>query len=231
MTTRSPDNDAIDFDTNHDFAVAAWIKPAPAQVWTATVDIQRHREVVRRRRLSVFDPLPQPGGRHAGKIAGGRWDGQNVPGPVDHTYDDGRFHHVAFVKSGSTLLFTWTGRSRASGPTRLPAPRPKFDRCTSGGAAAATGCFTGSLDDVRVYPRALSAPEVQALFLSGWQPATVAQSGPNVEVTTLADADAEVGWKAPTASRRAAGTATGTPRPRAAPCRPGAGKPTRWPRG
>ena len=33
-----PDDDAIDFDANHDFAVAAWIKPAPAQIWTATVD-------------------------------------------------------------------------------------------------------------------------------------------------------------------------------------------------
>ncbi|MFN2167321.1 MAG: hypothetical protein ACK2U9_13780, partial [Anaerolineae bacterium] len=41
----------------------------------------------------------------------------------------------------------------------------------------------GGIDDVRIYPRSLSAPEIRALFLSGWQPASLAESGPDVAST------------------------------------------------
>ena len=133
-----PDDDTIDFDPNHDFAVAAWIKPASAQAWTATVD----NNVIEKWSGAGGYPysiryLNQTAGANAGKISAGRWDGQNGPWLQSTTrIDDGRFHHVAFVKSGTTLALYVDGTSRASGQTRPPARRPTARRCTSGGAAA-----------------------------------------------------------------------------------------------
>jgi hypothetical protein len=43
--------------------------------------------------------------------------------------------------------------------------------------------FRGRLDDVRIYPRALSPLEVQELAQTGWQTATLAESGADVYVT------------------------------------------------
>ena len=116
-----PDDDAIDFEPGHDFAVAAWIKPASAQVWTSTVD----NNVIEKWSGSGGYPysiryLNQTSGTRAGKIAAGRWDGQNGPWLQSTTrIDDGRFHHVAFVKSGSTLALYVDGVQQAQGTGHL----------------------------------------------------------------------------------------------------------------
>jgi hypothetical protein len=169
-----PDNDAIDFDTVHDFAIAAWIKPDPAQAWTQTVD----NNVIEKWSGAGGYPysiryLNQTAGVNAGKISGGRWDGQNGPWLQSTTrIDDGRFHHVALVKSGSTLAFYVDGTQQGqrtdttTGATANTSPLYIGRR----GGMALQGYFTRSVDDVRIYPRALAAPEIQALFLSGWQP-------------------------------------------------------------
>ena len=149
-----PDDDAIDFDANHDFAVTAWIKADPAQVWTATVD----NNVIEKWSSNGGYPysiryLNQTAGANAGKISGGRWDGQNGPWLQSTTrIDDGRFHHVAFVKSGSTLALyvdgvlegqrtdTTTGATANSSPLYI----------SRRGGTALQGYFTGSVDDVRI---------------------------------------------------------------------------------
>ncbi len=48
-------------------------------------------------------------------------------------------------------------------------------------------CFAGRMDDVRVYPRALSALEIEALFRRGWQEVSVDESGSDVQATTWSD--------------------------------------------
>ena len=183
-----PDDDAIDFDANHDFAVAAWIKPAPAQVWTATVD----NNVIEKWSSAGGYPysiryLNQTAGANAGKISAGRWDGQNGPWLQSTTrIDDGRFHHVAFVKSGSTLALyvdgvldgqrtdTTTGTTTNSSPLYIS---------WRGGTSRYQGYFTGSVDDVRLYPVALPAEEIRGMYLEGWRPATLAASGVTVHAS------------------------------------------------
>jgi len=44
--------------------------------------------------------------------------------------------------------------------------------------------WQGGLDDVRLYPRVLSAREVEALFKGGWQAATLEESGGGVQATS-----------------------------------------------
>ena len=44
--------------------------------------------------------------------------------------------------------------------------------------------FKGQLDDVRIYPRVLSALEIRELYAQSWQSLTLAHSGPGVEMTT-----------------------------------------------
>jgi Concanavalin A-like lectin/glucanases superfamily/Bacterial TSP3 repeat/Bacterial Ig-like domain len=182
-----PDDDAIDFDTNHDFAVAAWLKPDPAQAWTATVE----NNVIEKWSGAggypyVIRYLNQTAGARAGKIYAERWDGQHGPSLQSTArIDDGRFHHVAFVKSGSTLALYVDGVQQGqttdttSGATANTSPLYIGRR----GGTALQAYFTGSVDDVRITPRALSALEVADLQHAGWQAATLAQNpAPGVTV-------------------------------------------------
>ena len=78
------------------------------------------------------------------------------------------------------MLSTWTGPSRASGPTRRTGATTNSSPLYIGrrGGATLQGYFTGSVDDVRIYRHALlSAPEIRALYLAGWQPATLNPAG------------------------------------------------------
>ncbi len=73
---------------------------------------------------------------------------------------------VTAVRSGTTVTMYVNGTSNASGTVGTPATP------TSGlsiGSNSVTGGqnFAGSLDDVRIYNRALSAAEVQALYKAG----------------------------------------------------------------
>ena len=172
-----PDSDALDFDNNQDFAIMAWIKPAPVQAWTATVD----NNVVEKWSGSAGYPysiryLNQTAGANAGKISAGRWDGTNGPWLQSTTrIDDGRFHHVAFVKNGSTLAFYVDGTQQGQRTDTTVNATANTSPLYIGrrGGTALQGYFTGSVDDVRIYPRGLPAEEVQEQYLAGWRDTTL----------------------------------------------------------
>ncbi len=76
-----------------------------------------------------------------------------------------------------------------------PAPGVRSHTFTAGGRAGTLTWrtttpqndlryFRGQLDAVHLYPRALSAPDVQRLTQGGWQPADLAESGDDVDVTS-----------------------------------------------
>lgn len=87
------------------------------------------------------------------------------------TIDDGRWHHVAAVRDGTEgiLFIDGTPVARASGPVKALAP-----------LVVAAGCdfrdkitfLNGTLDDVRIYRRALTAADLAAIM--AWQPAALA---------------------------------------------------------
>jgi hypothetical protein len=123
------------------------------------------------------------GGEGAGHIFGGSYggyvfglwdDGQLTLGQIGISgvesaraiTDTNGFHHVAVTKSGSTVVFYMDGAGETSA-----AYNPAF--VFGGGfAIGARGTdfgasFLGSLDEVSIYNRALSAAEVQAIYKAG----------------------------------------------------------------
>jgi hypothetical protein len=82
--------------------------------------------------------------------------------------DDGKWHHVAYTRNGSTRVFYVDGAAITSIsntntiPSLTAALNDNIGQLTGGGQQ-----FTGTIDDVRIYNRALSSSEVQALYRMG----------------------------------------------------------------
>src|SRR5207253_1096558 len=78
--------------------------------------------------------------------------------------NDGAFHHVALVRSGTTLSLYLDGAldssAASAGVTNLTSTRPLVAGAEP--AADLVPAFTGLLDEIQVYRRALTGQEVQA---------------------------------------------------------------------
>lgn len=85
----------------------------------------------------------------------------------DPLFQTDRWYHFAAVFSGTTGIIYLNGEPRQTDPNL---PSTPIDPCVGGnlrfGAQAALdlNAFNGSLDEIRVYNRALSGTEVKALF-------------------------------------------------------------------
>ena len=98
---------------------------------------------------------------------------------------DGTWHHVAAVREKNTgairlyidgdLVGSNTGNTN-----RLMAPAD----LSIGSLQSGKQFFAGTLDDVQIYPRVLTAEEIKVLTFKGWRPATMAQSGTDVGFST-----------------------------------------------
>ena len=105
------------------------------------------------------------------------WSDAGTPTPVFSTREiaDTNWHHVAVTRSGSTISFyidgldagtaTQTGGSANNSiPIRIGTDGPTWDP---------SSLFQGSIDEVRIYNRALSAAEIRSLNASGTGPEIV----------------------------------------------------------
>ena len=79
--------------------------------------------------------------------------------------NDGLFHHFAFVRDGSTMLAYEDGLPVASATTTITTT-PVSSGFAIGGRAT-DSFFQGSLDEVSLYGRALSAAEITSIFDAG----------------------------------------------------------------
>ncbi len=145
-------------------------------------------------------------------------------GPGDPTIhsrtpvNDGAWHHVAAVRirdNGDMRLYI-DGTLEAS-RTNPSGPLNRTPRITLGSIQTNNNYFNGSLDDVRIYGRALSAMEIRALFDSagGAPPPTKAgpaPAPPEQDPVGWWKLDETSGMTAPDASGRGhAGTLAGNP--------------------
>jgi PKD repeat protein len=133
----------------------------------------------------------------------------------------GQWVHAAAVYNGSAMILylngTEVGRVAKTGALTTGATVP----VAIGRNPIAYGAFTGALDDVRLYSRALTVGDIQALIAGDSTAPTVAISGPTSAAThattaatvslngTASDAVGvtQVSW---TSDRGGSGTATGT---------------------
>jgi hypothetical protein len=90
--------------------------------------------------------------------------------------NDGRWHHAAVVRRGDVIQLFLDGQVQGS-TTLVGAidynPSIPFQIGHTYGATQSAYYFTGSLDDIRIYNRALSAAEVDSLYRLGGWPQTV----------------------------------------------------------
>jgi hypothetical protein len=94
------------------------------------------------------------------------WDGQSGIG--GGTVNDGTWHHVAFVVDETGARLYLDGASIAQrGWTGKQGPTAATDPLSIGRYPGDRTLFGGAIDDVRIYSRALSPPEIQELYQAG----------------------------------------------------------------
>jgi filamentous hemagglutinin family protein len=169
-----PDSDFIDFGTNEDFTITAWIKASPEQVDTEFGD----KDVIEK--WSGGEPYPYVIRYfdQSGKILAARYHGfPEIPTPTVNStvsINDGQFHHIAFIKEGSTLslyvdgILEDTNTDTINSPTQNNSPLFLARR----GGDASDNFFRGSIDEVAIYDSALSPSEVAAQYTTGTGTAT-----------------------------------------------------------
>jgi Concanavalin A-like lectin/glucanases superfamily len=162
-----PHSGAINFGRDQDFTVSLWVKYGNQEnTIVGDNDILSkwnggYPFVVRMNNQTAKPPYGPPGTWYAA-----RWDGSKDGGVHGPDIADQKYHHIVFVKKG-TLLFGYTdgvetsrdddgtiNETKNDAPlyigTRTPSPTSNF--------------FTGAVDDLRIYNRALTEVEIQQLF-------------------------------------------------------------------
>jgi hypothetical protein len=140
------------------FTIEAWIKRASTTV--ASLDPLQSGEIF------VYS---------WGGYALALWDdGRPLLGKVGYSYvspsfaitDTNTFHHVAVTKSGTNVIFYLDGVSQVVGPynTLFEFNGPVAIGARGGDIAAS---FLGSIDEVSIYNRDLSAAEIQSIYIAG----------------------------------------------------------------
>lgn len=164
-----PDSSAIDFGANQDFTVSAWVRPEATQSDTGHVD----NALVEKWSASggypfVMRYLNQTAGTQAGKVQVARYDGSAASSMTSAaSIDDGRFHHVAFVKRGSELSLYIDGALDQTTTDQSTGATANDSALFLGRRGGGTNTFDGALDDLRIYDVGLSASEVSAEAGSG----------------------------------------------------------------
>ena len=154
-----PDSDVIDFGTNQDFTVEAWIKADANQVDLGNGD----NDIIEKWGVGGGSyPFVIRYYRDQGKIIVARYDGANNPAIVSTaTIDDEQFHHLAFVKDGGTLKLYIDGQLDGStadtttGNTQNNYPIYVGSRNTD-------NYFKGEVDELRLWNVGRTEAEIQA---------------------------------------------------------------------
>ncbi len=163
-----PDHDGIDFGTNQDFTVSVWTKPTFNQSFGVNGD----SDIVEKWEGNggypyVIRYLNQRSGANHGKINVARYDGTNNPFITSNKkLDDGKWHHIALVKSGENLTLYIDGSvegtvsDSTSADTTNTSPIYIGKRGSDGDG---NNNYNGSVDDLRLYDTALSASQISDL--------------------------------------------------------------------
>ena len=121
-----------------------------------------------------------------GRISFGVSSGGQQTAVSPASYNDGQWHHVVATQGPAGMRLYVDGIERASNPATTGASytgywRAGGDRCWSG---ATSGYFNGTLDEVAVYPKALSAQAVGQHYAASGR--TLANQPPTARITKSA---------------------------------------------
>lgn len=165
------DSDAIDFGAGSDFSVALWVRAPSTQSETVNSD------------NAILEKWAGTGGYpyalrinnqtygvsgDRGKLVFRRYDGTYSPAVVSvSAANDNIWHHVVGTKNGSVLTLYVDGVTSGTGTDTTVSSTTNNASLYVGARGGTINRFMGSIDDVRIYSRALSATEVVALYNQG----------------------------------------------------------------
>ena len=171
------DDAGINPDINDDFTVMAWINPGLAQTSTSPAD----NSIIEKWDGNGGYPFViriynQSAGASAGIIVAARYDnvGTNPAVQSNKHVNDDRWHHVAFVKRGSTLYLFIDGalESSTQDTTGESFWCSYFTMCTTtnssplylGSRGGSQNRYSGGLDEVAIFNRGLADSEIQNVY-------------------------------------------------------------------
>ncbi|MFN8471119.1 MAG: LamG-like jellyroll fold domain-containing protein [Anaerolineae bacterium] len=160
------------------FSVGLWVKPtrvagAP-QTLVADVGSQLN-----------YGLAIQPGSLQVLSSMRGGACGAPVSETSQNALTLNEWNHVVLTYDGASVSLYINGVLDHATPSDLGVPCAGQQTVWLGNVPGSLGGpFAGSLDDVRVYPRAISPLEITALYNSAWRPTALAQTGATTSLTT-----------------------------------------------
>ncbi|WP_287521350.1 LamG-like jellyroll fold domain-containing protein [Okeania sp. SIO2C2] len=148
-----PHSESIDFDQDEDFAIEAWIAVSGEAVDS---DVITKWE-------GGSGPYPYAIRYSAGNgtLSAHRYDGTNNPGITSsQVINDGEYHHIAFVKNGSTLYLYIDGEEDGS-TEDTTSTSTKNNLAIYFASHGTSSYFAGQIDEIRIWNRSLSQDEIQ----------------------------------------------------------------------
>ena len=159
-----PDSDAIDFGADDDFTVEAWIKVDAVQPDRGNND----NDIIEKWSGSGGYPYVIRYERSSGKVSARRFESspnRSNPSVASITsFDDGKFHHIAFVKEGETLSLYVDGELEDTATDTTSANTTNDSPLFIGNRGGSTGenFFAGEVDELRIWSKARTATEIRA---------------------------------------------------------------------
>jgi Concanavalin A-like lectin/glucanases superfamily/Domain of unknown function (DUF1929)/IPT/TIG domain len=142
---------AMKFAASDSFTESAWVFPTKTGAWQGVFTYSRNASPWHGIWISASNQWGFGGG-----------SGTNLNGPA---VNFNAWTHVVAVQTGSSGRKLYVNGVEVASDT-LPQAANGTGACLIGGAGGVSEFFGGRIDDVRLYNRALSASEVQALFAS-----------------------------------------------------------------
>ncbi|MEB3341143.1 LamG-like jellyroll fold domain-containing protein [Okeania sp.] len=154
-----PNIEAINFDTNDNFTVEAWIWIDTQQPDTQEGD----NDIIEKWSEQGGYPFVIRYQRSAGEILVARFDGTNNPA-ISAKIGTNQFYHVAFVKDGKNLYLYLDGELAASATDTTTNSTQNNSPLFLGrrGASDRPNYFAGQIDNLRIWNVARTQAEIQA---------------------------------------------------------------------
>ena len=195
-----PDDDCLDI-TNA-ITLAAWVKPGQQAtqdlVKKATSGSVDGYEVSLASGTSTMKPFFRLNGSY------------RIDATTSYPYDGNTWFHVAATYDGTTMRIYYNGVQEGSGVPGLPSIASNTVSLSIGAQNDGTRAFKGALDEVRVYNRALSATEIEALAA---EPPTPTPTETPTDTPTPTETPTETPTDTPPPTETPTETPTDTPTP------------------
>ena len=102
-----------------------------------------------------------------GQLTFGVWTGDTNLATSSQSYNDGAWHHLVAEQSGDGMALFVDGQQVATNPQTQSQPYTGFWRVGGDTTWSGTTWFNGTIDEVAVYPKALSASDIASHYSLG----------------------------------------------------------------